>query len=134
VALACAAAFAGACWALFTGLVPLPVLTAMQMATIFVMATCSRLPQILLNIRRGNAGMMSLTTCVLNVAGNSVRIFTTLVGWGARRGLAAWQRAVHPARPRAPPAAQPPSCAAARLLVRLLVRRGWRPGPAAALA
>ncbi len=85
-ALAIAAAFAGACWALFTGLVPLPVLTAMQMATVFVMATCSRLPQILLNIRRGNAGMMSLTTCLLNVAGNSVRVFTTLVGGGGGAG------------------------------------------------
>jgi hypothetical protein len=44
-----------------------------------VMALGSRLPQIVLNMRRGNAGMLSVTTCLLNVAGNAARIFTTIV-------------------------------------------------------
>ncbi|GFH16738.1 uncharacterized protein HaLaN_13221, partial [Haematococcus lacustris] len=43
------------------------------------MAVGGRLPQIALNIKRGNAGVMSLTTSALNVVGNVVRIFTTLV-------------------------------------------------------
>lgn len=72
-------AFGIICYVLFSGLCPMPILTMMQMSTIFVMATCSRIPQIMLNAKRGNAGMMSLTTCVLNVLGNAVRIFTTIV-------------------------------------------------------
>lgn len=43
------------------------------------MALGSRLPQIVLNIRRGNAGVLSVMTCLLNVAGNTARIFTTIV-------------------------------------------------------
>eukprot|EP00877_Chromochloris_zofingiensis_P005711 jgi/Chrzof1/15140/Cz09g28190.t1 len=58
---------------------PVEVLAALQASSILVMALGSRLPQIILNIRRGNAGMLSATTCLLNVAGNSARIFTTLV-------------------------------------------------------
>jgi hypothetical protein len=55
------------------------VLTPAQASNIAIMALGSRLPQILLNMRRGNAGMLSVLTCVLNVAGNAARIFTTLV-------------------------------------------------------
>jgi hypothetical protein len=38
-----------------------------------------RLPQILLNMKRGDSGLLSLTTCVLNVGGCIVRAFTTIV-------------------------------------------------------
>jgi hypothetical protein len=55
------------------------VLAALQASTIVTMALGSRLPQILLNWRRGDAGMLSVTSCGLNVAGNAARVFTTLV-------------------------------------------------------
>jgi mannose-P-dolichol utilization defect protein 1 len=58
---------------------PRPVLAALQASTIITMALGSRLPQIILNWRRGNAGMLSVMSCGLNVAGNAARIFTTLV-------------------------------------------------------
>jgi hypothetical protein len=57
----------------------LQLLGQLQMSTIVVMAVGARLPQIWLNVRRGNAGVLSVATCVLNVAGCVVRIFTTLV-------------------------------------------------------
>lgn len=34
-------------------------------------------PQILLNVRRGNSGELSLLTCALSLAGNLARVFTT---------------------------------------------------------
>ncbi|KAL6756521.1 hypothetical protein V8C86DRAFT_2647007 [Haematococcus lacustris] len=78
--LACSAAFVGLCAWLFTpGACPPAWLSALQFSTLFVMAVGGRLPQIVLNIKRGNAGVMSLTTSALNVVGNVVRIFTTLV-------------------------------------------------------
>jgi hypothetical protein len=58
---------------------PPPMLAALQASTILTMALGSRLPQIILNWRRGNAGMLSVMSCGLNVAGNAARIFTTLV-------------------------------------------------------
>ncbi len=58
---------------------PPQVLGWLQMSTIAVMAVGARLPQIWLNWRRGNAGVLSVVTCCLNVAGCVVRIFTTLV-------------------------------------------------------
>ncbi|MEW5319472.1 MAG: hypothetical protein WDW38_010621 [Sanguina aurantia] len=64
---------------MFSDACPPALLSWMFRATIGVMAFGARLPQIVLNVRRGNAGMMSLTTCCLNVAGNSARVFTTLV-------------------------------------------------------
>lgn len=58
---------------------PSGTLAALQASTILTMALGSRLPQIVLNWRRGNAGMLSVISCGLNVAGNAARIFTTLV-------------------------------------------------------
>ena len=51
---------------------PHHVLAILQASTILVMAFGSRLPQILLNVKRGNSGMLSVTSCALNVAGNLV--------------------------------------------------------------
>lgn len=71
-------AFVGICFYLLFGC-PLYVLAALQACTVVVMALGSRLPQIMLNIKRGNSGMLSVTSCALNVAGNTARIFTTCV-------------------------------------------------------
>ena len=70
-------------------------------------------PQILLNLRRGNSGELSLLSCALSLAGNLARVFTTLVlvrdpiilasastqvsrgspAWRQHQGLASgWQR------------------------------------------
>lgn len=73
------AAFAAACAWLFSSLCPIEVLGWLQMSTIVVMAVGARMPQIWLNWRRGNAGVLSVATCCLNVAGCVVRIFTTVV-------------------------------------------------------
>lgn len=62
------------------------VLGWLQMSTIVVMAVGARMPQIWLNWRRGNAGVLSVATCCLNVAGCVVRIFTTVVLTVSRRG------------------------------------------------
>jgi hypothetical protein len=43
------------------------------------LALGGRLPQILLNARRGDAGVLSSTTCGLNLAGNAARAFTSVV-------------------------------------------------------
>ncbi|GIL64191.1 hypothetical protein Vafri_18167 [Volvox africanus] len=55
------------------------VLSALQMSTVVVMAVGARVPQIWLNMKRGNAGVLSPLTCLLNVAGCVVRVFTTAV-------------------------------------------------------
>ena len=72
-------AFAISCWVLLSPWFPAQILASLQAGTILTMALGSRLPQILLNIRRGNAGVLSVTTCLLNVMGNAARTFTTLV-------------------------------------------------------
>lgn len=51
----------------------------LQASTISIVAIGGRLPQIVLNIRRGNSGELSITTSALNLAGNMARMFTTLV-------------------------------------------------------
>lgn len=58
---------------------PPGALAALQASTILAMALGSRLPQIVLNWRRGDAGVLSVASCGLNVAGNAARVFTTLV-------------------------------------------------------
>jgi PQ loop repeat len=45
----------------------------------FAMSLGARIPQIWLNVQRGNTGELSLLTCGLSCAGNVVRLFTTLV-------------------------------------------------------
>ena len=55
------------------------VLTALQASTIFIVALGGRLPQIVLNARRGDSGQLSGATSALNLAGNFARVFTTVV-------------------------------------------------------
>ncbi|GFR42197.1 hypothetical protein Agub_g3087 [Astrephomene gubernaculifera] len=78
VAAACAL-FAGACAWLVGGACPAQLLSALQLSTVGVMVVGARLPQIVLNFRRGDAGVLAPATCALNVAGCLVRVFTTLV-------------------------------------------------------
>lgn len=54
-------------------------LAALQAATILIIALGGRLPQILMNMRRGNSGELSTSTCALNLAGNLARVMTTMV-------------------------------------------------------
>ena len=46
----------------------------LQASTICIIALGGRLPQILLNVRRGGTGELSLTTCLLNLMGNITRV------------------------------------------------------------
>lgn len=78
------------CVVLFSGGCPVEVLGVLQLSTIVVMALGSKLPQIMLNIQRGNSGVLSLTTCLLNVLGCIIRVYTTavltqdaLIFWGS---------------------------------------------------
>jgi mannose-P-dolichol utilization defect protein 1 len=82
------AAYGGLLWAFMSGAVPMPVLTALQASTIFIVALGGRLPQILLNAKRGNSGQLSILTSGLNLAGNTARVFTTLVLTGDALNLA----------------------------------------------
>ena len=91
-------------------------------------------PQILLNVKRGNSGELSLLTCALSLAGNLARVFTTMaledpiilgsaatqVGWaqqacmpgcsGQGRVLSV-EGAYHAARqPKGPYRLSPPAC------------------------
>lgn len=79
VAAATGGAVALGCVWLLSPCCPLQVLAVLQASNIITMALGSRLPQIILNMRRGNAGVLSVMTCILNVAGNTARIFTTVV-------------------------------------------------------
>ncbi|KAI7842633.1 hypothetical protein COHA_003737 [Chlorella ohadii] len=75
--LAVSAALAAAGWWLFAGGCPPAVLTALQTGSVALLALGGRLPQILLNLRRGNSGELSLGTCALSFVGNLARVFTT---------------------------------------------------------
>ena len=83
-----AAAYGALLWAFMSGAVPMPVLTALQASTIFIVALGGRVPQILLNARRGDSGQLSAATSALNLAGNVARVFTTLVLTGDGLNLA----------------------------------------------
>mmetsp|Transcript_14109 Transcript_14109/g.40092 ORF Transcript_14109/g.40092 Transcript_14109/m.40092 type:complete len:106 (-) Transcript_14109:3-320(-) len=63
---------------LLSGVCGMRVLTVLQATTVPAIAF-GRIPQIVMNWKNGDTGELSLTTCVLNFAGNLVRIFTTLV-------------------------------------------------------
>lgn len=52
---------------------------ALQASTIAIIALGGRLPQIMLNARRGSSGELSPLTSILNLAGNAARLFTTAV-------------------------------------------------------
>ena len=51
----------------------------LQASTVAIISLGGRVPQIWMNYQRGNSGELSIATCVLNLAGNLARIFTTLV-------------------------------------------------------
>ncbi|EFN55940.1 hypothetical protein CHLNCDRAFT_145227 [Chlorella variabilis] len=79
VQLAVSASLAGAAWWLFGGACPPALLTTLQAGSVAVLALGGRLPQILLNVRRGDSGELSLISCGLSLAGNLARIFTTAI-------------------------------------------------------
>jgi mannose-P-dolichol utilization defect protein 1 len=102
------AALAAAAFVLLVGWLlspacPRDLLAALQAANLAVLALGSRVPQIVLNVRRGDAGLLSATSCALNVAGNAARLFTTAVltrdgllmagalTQGALNGVLLWQ-------------------------------------------
>lgn len=74
-----AVAYCALLYAFLSGAVPMPILTALQASTIAIVALGGRVPQIVLNWKRGGSGQLSVLTCGLNLAGNAARIFTTLV-------------------------------------------------------
>lgn len=82
LALALTAALAASGWWLLSGACPEAALTALQTGSVALLALGGRLPQILLNVRRGNSGELSLLSCLLSFVGNLMRVFTTatLVG------------------------------------------------------
>lgn len=55
------------------------VLNALQGSSMLLLSLGSRVPQIVMNWRRGNTGELSLTTSLLNFSGNIARLFTTCV-------------------------------------------------------
>lgn len=54
-------------------------LAGLQAATIPLIALGGRVPQIVMNWKRGNAGNLSLLTALMNVAGCLARAFTSIV-------------------------------------------------------
>ena len=51
----------------------------LQASTIVMIAVGARIPQIVMNYKRGNSGELSLLTCLMNVMGCVTRLFTTFV-------------------------------------------------------
>ncbi|CAK0740472.1 hypothetical protein CVIRNUC_001253 [Coccomyxa viridis] len=66
-------------WALCSGAVSMQMLAALQASTILIITFGGRLPQIILNARRGNSGELSPLTSTMNLAGCLARCFTTAV-------------------------------------------------------
>jgi hypothetical protein len=107
VQVALSAGLAGTGWWLLTGGCPPGTLTALQAGSVVLLALGGRLPQILLNLRRGGSGELSLVSCGLSLVGNLARVFTTAVlvrdpiilgsagtqvgGWGGGRRAPGWQ-------------------------------------------
>ena len=56
---------------------PLPALVALQAAAPIGVAV-GRVPQIVMNIRNGHTGQLSLGMCAINAVGTGIRVFTTL--------------------------------------------------------
>jgi len=75
-------AVAASCAFLFSGACSVSILKYLQGASVVLLALGGRLPQILLNMRRGNSGELSMISTALSVSGNAARVFTsmTLVG------------------------------------------------------
>lgn len=70
--------FAAFAWWTMSGQCGAATLGALQASSMLLLSLGGRVPQILLNWRRGNTGELSLFTCLLNFSGNIVRLFTTL--------------------------------------------------------
>lgn len=68
---------AGSAW-LFTGACPDKLLVGLQAMSVALIAFGGRLPQIILNARRGNSGELSAASTGLSLAGNVARVFTTI--------------------------------------------------------
>ncbi|KAL3131157.1 PQ-loop repeat-containing protein 3 [Trebouxia sp. C0009 RCD-2024] len=66
-------------WAVMSGVCGHEVLYGLQASTVAIIALGGRVPQIWMNHQRGNSGELSIATCILNLAGNLARVFTTLV-------------------------------------------------------
>lgn len=75
---ACVAGFAAGTAFLFSGACSVATLRLLQASCVALLALGGRLPQIVLNVRRGNSGELSIISCGLSVAGNLARVFTTL--------------------------------------------------------
>jgi len=54
-----------------------PILRWLQSLVIVILAVFGRIPQIVLNLRRGNSGELSFISTFLSVLGNVARVFTT---------------------------------------------------------
>lgn len=63
---------------------------ALQASTIAIIALGGRIPQIMLNAKRGKTGELSPLTSILNLAGNLARCFTTAV----LTKVSAWHQAL----------------------------------------
>eukprot|EP01024_Parvocaulis_polyphysoides_P037343 TRINITY_DN3327_c0_g2_i1.p2 TRINITY_DN3327_c0_g2~~TRINITY_DN3327_c0_g2_i1.p2 ORF type:complete len:203 (+),score=11.13 TRINITY_DN3327_c0_g2_i1:228-836(+) len=63
---------------LMCSILPLDYVGWLQMSTTVILAFGSKVPQIMLNIQWGDSGELALTTQLLNVIGNSIRVFTTV--------------------------------------------------------
>ena len=64
---------------LFSDICTEATLKYLQSFVILILGFGGRLPQIILNWRRGNSGELSLISTALSVAGNAARVFTTIV-------------------------------------------------------
>jgi mannose-P-dolichol utilization defect 1 len=69
--------FAGSAF-LFSEYCSIATLQVLQGCSALIMALGGRVPQIILNYRRGNSGELSGASTGLSVAGNLARVFTTL--------------------------------------------------------
>lgn len=56
-----------------------PVCAALQASSVVVLALGGRVPQIVLNIQRGNSGELSILSTGLSLLGNFARVITTMV-------------------------------------------------------
>ena len=77
LAVAVSATLAAVCAWLFSGAAGPQVLAALQASAVVILCFGGRMPQILLNLRRGNSGELSMASTGLSVAGNLARVFTT---------------------------------------------------------
>lgn len=78
VKLATTIGFFAGCSFLFSNFCGIATLQLLQACSALLLALGGRLPQIILNLRRGNSGELSGASVGLSVAGNLARVFTTV--------------------------------------------------------